>query len=611
MMIKKSYRANWYVTVFLFFLYGYQNIVAEDIVAVSLNGTYDFDGDGLSEFLSIEKPDPIKKYPQTVTYYEIDDNTGIHTQIWSFIFPSPVIDARIVDMDGNDVPEVIVLTSSRASFADQNNPWLYLFPWETISFTPVAISSWSGEKAGGNKPFGFTALDMDNDRRDEIAIAVGSPGREIILLQLNSALELPTIEISRRLPSLSLSSGYGQIFVSTVDHNRDGFSDLMAISKEFSALKVQLFTNEGGDLVEGPFFRKDLSQWTQDLSGLISCGINTVDINQDGVDEVLLPFQAGHAVALNMDESGSLTFTPVDIEVASLFSFPEGGFDFTAINDILLERTELGLTGKKVVSKLELESVEAQPLEEPEEVTAVEAEPEPATPVKRVRLLELTTVEAAPEDTAAIPPVTEGVADSAITAVDREPPLLDVEVVTVRESATEEVAPPAEPESVGIAPSEAETVEEELPEAEDQPRKVRQLQLTTLDKGEEETVPPEDTTSIKRPLVFPEEIEIADTALVGEKYIHSIEESEERRLRAFTHRMLPLGAFYDPTDHVVTWTPTENQIGVHKLAYEVEYEISGEDVKVQEVEGVGVQVLTTTETDTVDFYILVRRTEEP
>jgi len=574
------------IAVLLFFPFLTNNLLADNNFILSINGTYDFDGDGLSEFLSIEKLDSSARYAQSVTYYEID-SLGAHTKIWEFKGSLPIKDSRIVDMDGNDSPEVIVLTTGGTPDTQQeNNFWIDWFTWEAGSFSLSPKARWrDGDGKGSHKPSSITLLDMDNDGKDEIAMAIGSPRREIVLLNLNSTTDPPEFESSRFLTSPSIYSGYGQIFVSTVDYNQDGYPDLMAISRELSTLKVQIFTNEGGSLVEGPAYQKDITPLSQDLSGLVSSGINTVDINQDGADEILLPFLTGAAISLNV-EDGDLSIRPVNIEVAALFALPESGLDNSVINEILLDRAELGITGMKA-RKLRLETIEVQPPAETEETAGAE----PTIPARRVQRLELTSVELVAEE--------EALVDTLETdAVDREPPILDVEVM-------ETIKPQAETEAT------PDLAAEEPPETEPgQPRKVKKLQLTTLEK-DEETTPPTETIEPAEPVSIPPEVEISDTARVGEKYSYTLEGGEGRSLHAFRPKTLPYGAFFDPLNRAVTWTPTETQIGAHKLAYEVEYKITGERVSVQEVEGESVQVLTTTETDTVEFYILVQSAVEP
>ena len=61
---------------------------------VTLSATYDFDGDGLSEFLSLEKRDTADRLASSAVYYEIDE-MGSHIELWRFTSVSRVIDADL------------------------------------------------------------------------------------------------------------------------------------------------------------------------------------------------------------------------------------------------------------------------------------------------------------------------------------------------------------------------------------------------------------------------------------------------------------------------------------------------------------------------------------
>ncbi|MEE9167789.1 MAG: putative Ig domain-containing protein [Candidatus Neomarinimicrobiota bacterium] len=530
---------------------------------VALNGTYDFDGDGLSEFLSIEKAGPGVPYSEVAAYYEIDEQ-GSHLLLWGFTSSRPLIDARIGDMDGNGAPEIIVLTGGSLLGSGDSPSWLHWFPWDEDSFSEGPRIEWSGERsAGSQKPFGFTIIDSDNDSRDEIALAVGSPNREILLLTLNVMADAPLFEIARSLSSPAVSSGYGQIALSTVDQDRDGFWDLMAIMRELSTLKVQIFSNEGGDLVGGPSYEEDIAQVSPRFSRLVQSAINTIDIDQDGTHTVILPFETGSAVAIKA-YSDRLALVPVEVEVASLFALPKTGVEETVINEILLERAESGITGMRV-RKLELEAKQLEVPTAPEEAVEV---PPTAPPARKVKRLELTAV----EDTVSTEVLSDELLDTTGQAVVVELPVIEREV-------SEEVAPAT-------------------------PGKVRKLDLTTVEKRAE-------APALAPTPGLPADVTATDTVMAGETYTHSLEPDEKRQLHAFRPSTLPSGAFFDPPTRTIVWTPSENQVGVHRLAYEVEFEVTGERVNVEEVEGTGVQVLSITETDTVELYILVRSEIEP
>ena len=516
---------------------------------VSLKGTYDFDRDGLSEFLAIEKLDPEEKAATSVAYYEIDE-LGVHAELWRFISTDPIRDIATSDMDRNGAPEILVLTEPGVVGLDRReNPWLHWFPWETEIFSQTPQIEWTGtEDPSGYRPMGMAVIDMDNDGRDEVAIASGSPRRSIALLRLTSYENPSTFEVIRELRSPHLSSGYGQIHVSTVDHNQDGYRDLMAISRELNTLTVQIFENEGGAFVEGPLYSQDIGQLNLNLSGLIVSGIHQVDIDQDGSEDVILPFRTGVSLALNVAE-GELEVSPIQREISSLFTFPESGLEDSAVNEILLERAEIGITGTRV-RKLKLEAIGAKPAAEPEPPAEVAT----TTPARKVRRLEVTTVERAPEE------------------------------------------PEERPEESQPEPSEPSVEPSTRPQ-----RKVRKLELTTLEK--EEVTPAQVP-----PISVPPGVDVSDTVFIGTTYIHALEVEQGKRLHAFRPTALPMGASFDASSRSISWTPDQAHIGLHKLAYEVEYELT-ENVGVQET-AEAVQVTPRTESESVELFILVLPPQE-
>lgn len=500
--------------------------------AVFLSNTYDFDGDGLSEFVTVEITDPEAPYPQVAAYYEIDES-GFHTSLWHFSSSLPLKDLGVGDIDGNGAPDIVVLTVGPDQFT------LRWFAWAQGSFSESPKLEWSGgPRLANRKPFSMTIIDMDNDLTEEIALSMGSPTREIVLLDIAVLDDRHEFEISRTFTSPTVSSGYGEIHLSVLDYNQDGFADLMSVSRELASLKIQIFTNESGDLVEGPSYEMDIGQLSPEFTGLVTPAVTTVDIDQDGLDEVFLPLKTGSAIAINT-QPGQIDVSPVEMEVASLFALPREGVEDEVINEILLERAESGITGMKA-RKLKLEAMET----EPAETTEVAVAPTP----RKVRKLELTSVD---------------------TLTPGEAP----------EEVSEAEPPPAEEVSPETPPS--------------PPRKVRKLELTAVETA---TIPPD--------------VEIGDTLFVGDQYTHPLESEEGGRLHAFRPSFLPQGAFFDPSSRSVIWTPSDNQVGIHRLAYEVEYELAGERVEVEEVEGATVRVLSTTVTDTVELYLLVQTETE-
>jgi hypothetical protein len=67
----------------------------------------------------------------------------------------------------------------------------------------------------------------------------------------------------------------------------------MAVSPEQNRLRIQVFISGGGRLTKGPVGCIMYSDKVPMSLGLIQSGIAEVDIDEDGIKEVVLPFELG------------------------------------------------------------------------------------------------------------------------------------------------------------------------------------------------------------------------------------------------------------------------------------------------------------------------------
>ena len=153
---------------------------------VSLSPTFDFDGDGLSEFLAVEKKGVIDAAPSSAVYYEIDD-FGAHMEIWRHTTVDHLVTAQVGDINGDESPEIVLLSRSSSLGAGVDDlPWLKVFQWTGVDFSPSPSFTIGGVKNNSRiRPSGLTMLDFDNNESDEIAYAEGSPTRLISVKMLN------------------------------------------------------------------------------------------------------------------------------------------------------------------------------------------------------------------------------------------------------------------------------------------------------------------------------------------------------------------------------------------------------------------------------------------
>lgn len=523
---------------------------------VSLSPTYDFDGDGLSEFLTLEKQNDDDVSPSHGVYYEIDD-FGAHIELWRHTAIDQILTAQIGDMDGDGSPEITVLSRSSPLGAGADDPpWLKVFPWTGVDFSPRPSVSLGGTRDSERiRPSGLATIDYNTDGTDEMAYAESSPTRSVSMRRLDNSGQLSLLN---ELSTDVLQVGYAPIHVTTVDHNRDDLPDLMAVSAEHDQVRIQVFLNEGGRFTTGPAAVEPYTDETRVSVGLIPSGIAEVDIDQDGTKEVVLPFESGTAIAI-ATKGASFEVRPLDTSQAALFHFPEPLTE-DAINNILLDRAEMGIVGR-ALQQLNLTAVAVSPQE-------AEEEPEP---VSRIALtaepVEMSTVPEPQEETEQSPASIARVSLSAIPV------------------ATPETQVAAEP----VAQDRVEPISAS-PVTTPRAGRMRQIQLSTL--GDR----PEASSSV----------EISDTLNVGETFVRPVEPSTGTMV-SFRPVSLPGGASFSPSTRAITWTPTPSQIGIHKIVYEITVQGGGGRAAVEEVRGQGVTVRTDTRTESIQFNILVQQ----
>ena len=261
---------------------------AQGLKITHMEGTYDLDGDGLQEFVSVELGSSNNKKLSVIRYYELDED-NYQQMRWELEAPDGLlgnfVDAELGDLDGDGIPELI--TVSNLAEPNQNEllqPIAFYYYWDGERFSEDAGSVLN--LSGGRnfvRAHNFLLMDYDGDLDQEIAVSLGSPLREIVILDLNDNSEWRVVQT---IQPNSMRSGIGAIYVASVDWNRDGYDEIVALSPEGDILRTQPFYNVGGELVLG------VGQETPfpGLDGLIAKSITTTDWDQDGFADIVLPF---------------------------------------------------------------------------------------------------------------------------------------------------------------------------------------------------------------------------------------------------------------------------------------------------------------------------------
>lgn len=529
---------------------------------LSLSTSFDIDGDGFSEFLSLEKQNSDDQSPSSAAFYEIDE-FGSHTELWRHTTARHIIAAEIGDLEGDSSPEILMLSRSSSLGAGADDPpWLKVFPWTGIDFSPSPSITMSGERDSERvRPSSIALIDFDMDGTDELSFAQASPRRS---LSINVLLGAGTLEEVQSFSSSSASSGYGPIHLVEIDYNNDSSPDMMALSPEATQIRLQIFINQGGQLSSGPSAILNYPSGVTHPIGLIPSGMARVDIDGDNSEEVLLPFESGSVLAVKRNGSNYMLLT-VDDDQAALFQFssPLTGLD---INDILLGRAELGMTGA-----LEQMSLNALP---------VAAVPEPASEVFSTEFLPPVSE---PEEKAEPElPSTPSIGTMRLSAV----PVVAAEAA---EPSPTRVGLTGRAQRVGLASIDRKTgevSEAQAPAVLSAAGQMRQISLSTLGDAP------------NSPAI------VSDTAYVGAPFIYPVVPSSGT-MATFRKIMFPDGAKFNPNSRNIEWTPTTYQSGFHRFEFQIVVQGGDSRPDLQEVRGQGVTVRSTTKTESVQFSVVV------
>ena len=298
-----------------------------------MEGTYDLDGDGLQEFATVESGALNNNSVSVIRYYELNDD-GYQQMNWELRAPDGLlgnfVGVELGDLDGDGVPELI--TVSNFAEPDQNEllqPIAFYYTWDGEKFNEEAGSVLN--LSGGRnfiRGHNFSLIDYDGDMDQELAVSLGSPLREIVILDLN---ENGDWRVVQTLKLNGMRSGIGAIYVASTDWNRDGYDEVIALSPEGEILRTQPFYNLGGELVMGS------SQETPipGLDGLISTGISSSDWDKDGVEDLLLPFFNGDIISLSLFDD-FLSIEKLPVEGGPLSSLQISDFNQDSHDDLLL-----------------------------------------------------------------------------------------------------------------------------------------------------------------------------------------------------------------------------------------------------------------------------------
>ena len=301
-----------------------------------VDGTYDLDGDSLSELLLFYD----EKDGGEIRYVEIEKN-GNHTLLWSFIATEDVLghisSVKMVDLENDNVPEIVAILRTEVRNKNNNTPWLLLFKWEGQTFSSRPVELYGDDLSIGRiRSSNFVVLN-NNEMTTTIGVAFATPLRTGAIFNLNMVGKEIQIMDFRLLESSVVGNGYGKVFIGSFEHKEKNKTVLFTL--EANLIKISMY-----DMLDGSNPLQEMFSDVFSLKGakkLFVPGIMAIDEDMNGNEELLLPFLNGEVATLSI-EDGEMILKPSSFSKKSLF-FLNKEANEKEINSLVLARIEAGL----------------------------------------------------------------------------------------------------------------------------------------------------------------------------------------------------------------------------------------------------------------------------
>ena len=301
-----------------------------------VDGTYDLDGDSLSELLLFYD----EKDGGEIRYVEIEKN-GNHTLLWSFIATEDVLghisSVKMVDLENDNVPEIVAILRTEVRNKNNNTPWLLLFKWEGQTFSSRPVELYGDDLSIGRiRSSNFVVLN-NNEMTTTIGAAFATPLRTGAIFNLNMVGKEIQIMDFRLLESSVVGNGYGKVFIGSFEHKEK--NKIVLFTLEANLIKISMY-----DMLDGSNPLQEMFSDVFSLKGakkLFVPGIMAIDEDMNGNEELLLPFLNGEVATLSI-EGGEMILKPSSFSKKPLF-FLNKEANEKEINSLVLARIEAGL----------------------------------------------------------------------------------------------------------------------------------------------------------------------------------------------------------------------------------------------------------------------------
>jgi len=301
-----------------------------------VDGTYDLDGDSLSELLLFYD----EKDGGEIRYVEIEKN-GNHTLLWSFVATEDILghisSVKMVDLENDNVPEIVAILRTEVRNKNNNTPWLLLFKWEGQTFSPLPMELYEDDLSIGRiRSSNFVVLN-NNEMTTTIGAAFATPLRTGAIFNLNMVGKEIQLTDFRLLESSVVGNGYGKVFIGSFEHKEK--NKIVLFTLEANLIKISMY-----DMLDSSNPLQEIFSDVFSLNGakkLFVPGIMTTDEDMNGNEELLLPFLNGEVATLSI-EGGEMILKPSSFSKKPLF-FLNKEANEKEINSLVLARIEAGL----------------------------------------------------------------------------------------------------------------------------------------------------------------------------------------------------------------------------------------------------------------------------
>lgn len=349
---------------------------AEPKTVSFVDGTFDLDQDGLSELLMITHND---EDGSVLEFVEID-KAREHQMVWSF---APGMDAKAVftdvkllDLDTDGMPELVATLQHSFNGSEFNQPWLFIFRWTGETFTAVP-SVIEDPRLDGKfvRPGNLSFWKPITDKPGWITVSMGSPLRSILLLELDTNVFPWKLTGRELLQPILFKNGYGRVYTIAFTSNQQEL--LALVSPEGQKLNAVIY-----DFDKVPTEVASAVITGAEIMQILAPDLQTIDLNVDGNEEILLPFSNGIVKQL-VYEADEITLEAVNMAGDELFVLPDPATS-EDINNLVVTRVEQGLYST-VVAESAPPGV-ADVIVEPEPVFELPRLPEGVFPIDTVVL---------------------------------------------------------------------------------------------------------------------------------------------------------------------------------------------------------------------------------